>query len=303
MKTIIFTLIAAATFTINLTAQEAPADTILPTIAIEPVQPVILIEPVQPVLFIDTEDTIDQSAEVDTTIVRIGDKEIQVIDHDHGTDYNWCNNRHRKDRSGKFDGHWEGAELGFNAFDKPDYSLYGGNEFMSINQDKSMEFNLNFYEVNIGLYKSYVGLVSGIGLSFNSYQFENPYTLRRESDLTEAVLLTYDDLSKSKLAISYLQVPLLFEFQLPVNQREGRVYVNAGVIGGVKIGSHTKVKHGDIKDKDYGGFNINSFKYAATARIGYKEIGLFATYSLTPLFESGKGPELTPFTIGISFSN
>ena len=288
MKTIIFTLIAAATFTINLTAQEAPADTILPTIAIEPVLSV---------------DTVDQSADHDTTNIRIGIVDIEVIDHDHGTDYNWCNHKHRKDRSGKFDGHWEGAELGFNGFEKPDYRLYDGNEFMSINQDKSMEFNLNFYEVNIGLYKSYVGLVSGIGLSFNSYQFENPYTLRRESDLTEAVLLTYDDLSKSKLAISYLQVPLLFEFQLPVNQREGRVYVNAGVIGGVKIGSHTKVKHGDIKDKDYGGFNINSFKYAATARIGYKEIGLFATYSLTPLFESGKGPELTPFTIGISFSN
>ena len=288
MKTIIFTLIAAATFTINLTAQEAPADTILPTIAIEPVLSV---------------DTVDQSADHDTTNIRIGIVDIEVIDHDHGTDYNWCNHKHRKDRSGKFDGHWEGAELGFNGFEKPDYRLYDGNEFMSINQDKSMEFNLNFYEVNIGLYKSYVGLVSGIGLSFNSYQFENPYTLRRESDLTEAVLLTYDDLSKSKLAISYLQVPLLFEFQLPVNQREGRVYVNAGVIGGVKIGSHTKVKHGDIKDKDYGGFNINSFKYAATARVGYKEIGLFATYSLTPLFESGKGPELTPFTIGISFSN
>jgi hypothetical protein len=115
--------------------------------------------------------------------------------------------------------------------------------------------------------------------------------------------LEYEDLSKTKLAVSYLKVPLLLEFQIPVNQRTGRLYINAGVVGGVRIGSHTKVKHGDIKDKDRSGFYMNAFNYAATARVGYKDIGLFATYSMTPLFETGKGPALTPFTIGISFSN
>lgn len=115
------------------------------------------------------------------------------------------------------------------------------------------------------------------------------------------MLLETENLSKTKLAVSYLEVPLLFEFQIPVNQREGRLYVNAGVIGGVKIGSHTKVKYGDNKEKDRSGFNMNAFKYAATARVGYKDLGFFATYSLTPLFETGMGPELTPFTIGISF--
>ena len=285
MKTIIFSVIAVIAFSINLNAQETPADAKAPNIVIEPVL---------------VGDTVIQSADVDTTIVRIGNKEIQVIDHDGETEYNCCSDRHGKERSGKFDGHWEGVELGFNGFDKPNYSAYKGNEFMSLNQGKSMEFNLNFYKLNIGLYKSYVGLVSGMGLSFNSYRFENPYTLRRGTQMTEAIPLTYDNLSKTKLAVWYFQVPLLFEFQIPVNQHEGRVYVNAGLVGGVKIGSHTKVKHGDTKDKDHSGYNMNSFKYAATARIGYKNVGLFATYSLTPLFESGKGPELTPFTLGIS---
>jgi len=281
MKTIFNSLIIIAAFSINLIAQETPADLKTPKIIKE-----------LPLLG----DTINQSADEDTSVVRIGNEEIQVIDHDGDTDYNWCSHKHSKKRSGKFDGHWEGVEFGFNGF-----SMYNGNDFMSLNQGKSMEFDLNFYELNIGLYKSYIGLVSGMGLSFNSYRFENPYTLKRENDLTMAVPLTYDDLSKTKLAVSYLQVPLLVEFQIPVNHHEGRVYVNAGVIGGVKIGSHTKVKHGDTKDKDHDGFNINSFKYAATARVGYKNMGLFATYSLTPLFESGKGPDLTPFTIGISF--
>ena len=288
MKTIIFSIILIASIGLNIKAQEVFADE--KSIASLPELVIVT-------------DTITPSNYEDTTIVRIGKKEVMVIDHEDGTEVRCGNDKHKKDRSGKFKGHWEGIEIGFNGFDKPDYSMYNGNEFMSLNQGKSMEVNLNFYELNIGLVKSFVGLVSGMGLSFNSYRFENPYTLAKGSLMTEAVSLNPDGLSKSKLAVSYLNVPLLFEFQVPVNKKEGRLFVSAGLVGGVKIGSHTKVKYGDNKDKVRSGFNINSFKYAATARVGYKDIGLFANYSLTPLFQTGKGPELTPFTIGISFLN
>jgi len=250
-------------------------------------------------------DTITITNETDTTIVRIGKKDIKVIDHNDGSEIIWGKGKHKKDRSGKFDGHWEGVEFGFNGFDNADYSMYdlADKDFMSLNQGKSIEFDINFYELNIGLIKSYVGLVSGMGLSFNNYRFENPYTIEKVGSFTEPVRLDYDDLSKTKLAVSYLNVPLLLEFQIPVNHNEGRLYINAGVIGSVKIGSHTKVKHGDIKDKDRSGFNINTFDYSSNIRIGYKDVGIFAKYSLTSLFESGKGPELTPFSIGISFLN
>lgn len=286
MKTILLSLIAIALLSLKPEAQEIAADIKSISISAE---------------FALAPDTISLSDDQDTTIVRIGKKDVKVIDNEDGTEVRWGKDKHKKDKSGKFNGHWEGVELGFNGFDKPDYSLYDGNEFMELNQGKSMEFNLNFYELNIGLAKSYVGLVSGMGLSFNSYRFENPYTLVKGPQMTEALLLDYDNLSKTKLAVSYLNVPLLLEFQVPVNQNEGRLFINAGLVGGVKIGSHTKVKHGDIKDKDRSGFNLNQFKYAATAKVGYKDVSLFATYSLTPLFQAGKGPELTPFTIGISF--
>ncbi len=288
MKNFIFSLMTIAVLTLNLKAQEVSAGAKSFSSA-----PEILIQ----------SDTITSSANEDTIIVRIGKKDVKVIDHDGGTEIRWGKDKGKKHKSGKFNGHWEGIEFGFNAFDQPDYGLYSWAEkdFMSLNQGKSLELDLNFYELNIGLAKSYVGLVSGMGLSFNNYRFENPYTLQKGMHMTEAVLLDYENLSKTKLAISYLNVPLLLEFQLPVNQNEGRLFINAGLVGGVKIGSHTKVKYGDTKDKDRSGFNLNSFKYAATARIGYKDISLFGTYSLTPLFQAGKGPELTPFTIGISF--
>jgi hypothetical protein len=53
-----------------------------------------------------------------------------------------------------------------------------------------------------------VGLVSGMGLSFNNYRFDNSYTLKRGPEITEPVLIGYDNLSKTKLAVSYLKVPL-----------------------------------------------------------------------------------------------
>jgi hypothetical protein len=286
MKTIILPLIAIAAFSLNLNAQDQSTGPDFTNVSPD---------------LVFLADTTDQATAKDTAIVRIGKKDVRVIDRDGDTEIIWGKGKHKKDRSGKFNGHWDGIEFGFNGFDNPDYSMYDENGFMALNQGKSMEFNLNFYELNIGLAKSYVGLVSGMGLSFNSYRFENPYTIEKGQSRVEPVLLEYDDLSKTKLAVSYLNVPLLLEFQIPVNQNEGRLFVNAGLVGGVKLGSHTKVKHGNTKDKDRSGFNLNQFKYAATARVGYKDVCLFASYSLSPLFQAGKGPELTPFTIGISF--
>ena len=285
MKKLIFPFLLLAAFGQNSMAGQAPDGTNLP---------------------LSTRignDSIVKSPDQDTVIVRIGKKDVKVIDHEGGTEMIWGNGKHRKDGPNKFDGHWEGIEFGFNAFDKPDYRMYSpaDKDFMSLDQGKSMEFDLNFYELNISLAKSYVGLVSGMGLSFNNYRFENPYTLDKGQNMTLPIELDPDNLSKTKLAISYLNVPLLLEFQIPVNQHEGRLFVNAGIIGGVKIGSHTKVKYGNNKEKDRSGFNLNSFNYAATARVGYKDVSIFAKYSLTPLFQTGKGPELTPFTIGISF--
>jgi len=288
MKQVILSLVALAAFSLNLRSQVVSAN----VISIVPSSEKVILA-----------DTVVTSADRDTAIVRIGKKDVTVIDHDGGTDIFWGKGKHRKDNPDKFNGHWEGVEFGFNGFDKPNYSMYSiaDKDFMSLNQGKSMELDLNFYELNISLAKSYVGLVSGMGLSFNNYRFENPYTIEKGQNMTLPVQLDPENLSKTKLAVTYLNVPLLLEFQIPVNQNEGRLFVNAGLIGGVKIGSHTKVKYGDTKDKDRSGFNLNSFKYSATARIGYKDISLFANYSLTPLFQSGKGPELTPFTIGISF--
>ena len=287
MKHFIFLCLAVAALNLNLKAQVNSSET----------KPVTTEQ--ESVVF---KDTVKLSGNQDTTIVRIGNNDLKVITHGNNTEILLGKDKKsHKHHAEKFKGHWQGLDFGFNGFDNADYSMYDVDDFMSVNQAKSYEVGLNLWNLNIGIYKSYIGLVSGIGFAFNDYKFENRYTIVKTADRIEPVYLEYNDLEKTKLSVEYLNIPLLLEFQIPVNQNEGRVYINAGILGGVKLGSHTKVKHGDSKDKDYSGFNINPFKYDATARVGYKAFGLYAKYSLIPLFEDGKGPELTPFTVGFSF--
>ena len=54
------------------------------------------------------------------------------------------------------------------------------------------------------------------------------------------------------------------------------------------------------KEKDKQSFNTNPFRVSATVRGGVGWFNVFATYSLTPLFENGRGPELYPFTVGVT---
>ena len=79
------------------------------------------------------------------------------------------------------------------------------------------------------------------------------------------------------------------------------------IIGGLKIGSRTKQEYSiagkEYEDKTKEDFNLSPYTYAVTARLGYKNINVFANYSMVSLFEKNKGPELYPLTIGISLLN
>lgn len=247
----------------------------------------------------------------DTTSIRIGRRNIEIVEEGGKTDVSI--HRIEKDenargwRRGKhFNGHWSGFELGFNGLANEDYSLYSAADadFMELNQPKSMEVNFNFLEYSIVL-DNPIGLVTGMGFSMNNYRFDNDLTLVKGDDgIVHPLWIEEDEkVEKSKLMASWLTVPLLLEFQIPVNGRSNRLFISGGVIGGINLGSHTKVKYDGSKEKDRGSFNINPFKCSATIRAGLKDFSLYASYGLTPLFKSDKGPELFPFSVGISLIN
>ena len=205
-----------------------------------------------------------------------------------------------------FEGHLAGLDFGFNGFANPDYSGYNL-EFMENDLWRSNSTYINILQQSIGLQRNRntVGMVTGIGLHLQSYRLDKNTTIRRnEKGRIEPEILYFDQNQKSKLSIVSLIVPLLAEFQIPVNHYENRLYFSGGIFGALRLGSHTKIKYRVDGKKEKlkipGHYSLRDFKYGLMVRAGYRWINVFATYDLVPLFKKDLGPELTPFTFGFT---
>ncbi len=211
----------------------------------------------------------------------------------------------------RFNGHWALIQLGISGLATNNYSAYTPvegipNQFMDLKQASSLEINLNFLEWNIALNRQKnIGLVTGMGIGWNNYKFDNPVTIIKNKDDGKIIPQEILDANfrKSKLVTSYLNIPLLLEYQFRVNDNRHKMFVNAGLIGGLNIGSHTKIKANNAKRKDKSSLAINPFKYSGIFQIGGNNLSIYATYSFSELFKNNSGPELTPFSIGINLIN
>jgi hypothetical protein len=241
----------------------------------------------------------------DTTKIKLGNTTVLFIGPESKDVELVAENEDDED---KFKGHWAGIDLGLNTYLNDDYTsnLAFEDSYLELNTGKSWGIGVNILEKGIGLCKDKFGLVTGLGFTFNNYRFNKDVILMSDSAVLYGVESTID-LEKKKLVVTYLTVPLIFEYQISTGKKDRRIYISAGGIGGLKIGSHTKYvyRSGDQlhKDKVNEDFHLSPFTYGATFRIGYRGVNLFANYNLATLFESKEGPELYPLTIGLSIVN
>lgn len=239
----------------------------------------------------------------DTVRVKLGKNEVVVNDEG--------NVKVKRDKKSKFNGHWTGLELGINGYLTPDMDFNYPSAFSGLEQNyvKSTNVNLNLFEQNFNLVNNKLGLVTGIGFSWNNYRFDAPETRLAKRDGSLAVLADQgNDISyiKSKLVVNYLTVPLMLEYQTNPRSKSNSFHLGAGAVGGLRIGSHTKYVYDNgnrQKDKTPGDFYLNPFKIDGIVKIGWGVVNLYGTYSFTTLFRSGKGPELYPFSVGICITD
>lgn len=248
----------------------------------------------------------------DETKIRIGNKEILIVEKgDKDVDWEITNddsddeNHHKHNRG--FQGHLGGIEFGFNGYlsDFWSTSLKPEDYYLDLNTSKSNNWNLVLPCVNIGM-KRHLGFVTTLGLSFNDYHFDGNNSITKDANGIVGPLYPDSGIiySKTKLATTYAIMPLLLEAQIPVGNGN-TINIGAGVIGAVKLGSHTKVVYytdDKEKEKRKDDFSLNVLRWGVTARIGYEFFQIYSTCYLSPLFESGKGPELYPFEVGIALT-
>ncbi len=260
----------------------------------------------------DTIKVAEKRAKGDTTLIRLGKKSVKIIDDDSKTTLVFPNKNEEKwdieyHHKPEFKGHWAGFEMGINGFMDKNHSLIQQGELApyDLKQARSWNVNINFAQYSAGFGTDKVGLVTGMGFEFNDYHFSNPITLKVQNGITmidSSYINNQVKVNKTKLSTVFLTLPMLLEFQIPTYNDDHRLYFAAGVIGGLRLGSHTKVVYednGTKKDKNRDDFNIATLRYGLTARLGYRGIRLFANYYPVQLFEKRKGAELYPFSVGL----
>lgn len=261
-------------------------------------------------------------------IEKIGDDSLIIyVDKNHMDHFNFGNWPFGKKK--KYNGHWAGVELGINGYVTPDFNMNFSpkDDYLNINTARSLMVNLNFFEFNVNLYKNHIGFTTGLGFQLNNYYFTNNYVMLKDSSTLVAYKVqdqngNYVNLERNKLFISYLNLPLLFEYQTNPRRHLNSFHLTLGVVAGVRIGSYTKQvyqntdmtyylvdNHGSriasyyVSDKvvrTRGAYHLSPFKLDATMRVGWSHLNIWATYSLTPMFQKNQGPEIYPWNVGIT---
>ena len=232
-------------------------------------------------------------------------------------------------KRGKFNGHWAGIDFGWNGYLTRNFDMnFPQNEsFMNLNTARSLMINLNPLELNVNIAKQKFGFTTGLGFTLNNYYFSNSYTWIGDSTTLKAYNTVTDkgrdvEMKVNKLFVSYITLPLLLEYQTNPGHRISSFHITAGVIGGIRLQSYQKQHLDQYKEtfyledangtqvasfyadekkiRNHNQYFLNPFKLDATMRIGWSYLNLFATYSLTPMFQKNKGPEVYPFSIGIT---
>ncbi|GEP94989.1 outer membrane beta-barrel protein [Chitinophaga cymbidii] len=146
----------------------------------------------------------------------------------------------------------------------------------------------------------------GLGISTSSVILKDHILDMSNGSSTAVRFERSETYRKYKVATTYLEIPLEFRFrQVPENANKGfKAAIGAKV--GMLVNAHTKGKNtlGGEKNiiKEQNRRFFNPWRFAATARVGYGNIGVFGAVNLNPLFKDNSGVDVRPYSIGITLS-
>lgn len=235
----------------------------------------------------------------DTTRIDLGDRHIEIS---HDPDER--SEREKKESDDDFE-FWQGLDLGVNGLMTYDnqFTMPQGLEYMELNYVKSYVFGWNVFQKNIHIYRNNVNLATGIGFTWYHYNLRNSYSLQPDADYVTPVFDSLD-YSRNRLNMCYANIPLMLEFNTNNSNADRSFHFGGGVQFGYNIFKNKLKQKYELDGRTYkrkikDDFNVNPFKIDLVGRIGFGEFTIFASYSLTTLFEENKGPKLYPFTAGV----
>ena len=191
-------------------------------------------------------------------------------------------------------------QLGYNGWaSAPDSFRTGG-----LNRTFNMYFMFDFPFKSDSRFSAAIG--AGIGT-------DNMFFKKTSVDLRKYPLnFMHDTVStykKYKIATGYLEVPVELRYASNPTHFNKSFKVALGMKVGTMVDAHTKAKIS--RDREgYGGYtqkirdkrNFNTTRLAATLRVGYGVFSIFGTYQLNEFIREGAGPNVKPYSIGLTIS-
>ncbi len=196
-------------------------------------------------------------------------------------------------------------QLGYNAWSKVPDSLKTKGIPRTVNVYFMFDFPFKTdprFSVGVG-----VG-VSSSGMYFDKNTIDIAGTTTKLAYRNSA---NTDHYKKYKLATSYLEVPVELRYALnPEEPSKSLKFALGGKIGTL-LNAHIKAKNlqnsaGSLLNaytlKQSSKRYFNSTRVSGTARVGLGVFSLFGTYQINTLLKAAAGPEIRPYTIGLTLS-
>lgn len=146
----------------------------------------------------------------------------------------------------------------------------------------------------------------GLGISTSSVFLDGRRMDNSNGNSNTLRFIKSDTYRKYKVATSYLEIPLEFRYRQVADNANKGFKAAIGLKAGMLVNAHTKGVNsfGGEKNiiKEQNKRFFNPWRFAATGRIGYGNIGLFGAVNLNPLFKDNADLEVRPYSIGITLS-
>lgn len=156
---------------------------------------------------------------------------------------------------------------------------------------------------------SNLSFATGLGINANVMYLDGEILKLADTGVAgQQVQFLPDDMNykRFKFVTTYLTAPFeLRYFSNKLNRNRG-FKAAVGLQIGTLLGAHTKglrsVNGSNVKDKENTKNYITTWNFAATARVGYGHFAVFGSYNLTNVFKTNNGPDVTPFSVGITLT-
>ena len=189
-----------------------------------------------------------------------------------------------------------------------DFGTFNPSNQVSLNTSHSWEIGANLFTTShaFGPTKNW-GFALGLGWGYRSMRLDGDYAFRDIEGVTQVIPGSLEpadgrstEYSKSRLRYFYFRIPLSIEWQTRLSNRRS-VFFSVGPEAEIRHGFRSKGKINGKKETFDKGLHGRPVGVNLLAQAGYGNLGVYTRYATYGLFEKGKGPELYPFSFGLSW--